>query len=274
MEKQLPVQTVVGEKTDFIYVDIKATRDGNSVMARDMNSGKLLFPHKNWVTKSNAPKVGEGWVVRVDDSSNRSTSISHIMPVYEPNLAQYVAPVKQEYTFIVKKHLGTSGNGVEVIDRVYSHNKVSTELLREAVAQVSIDLSKDMNQFEVDMGRIIGKSGRTSTVNTKASDIVYAIRKGRTGYSRFTVQEQGEPTNIVQFVTKTTDDGKSAVLINAYIGPKGEREPFDKHLTTNEELLQSLVFWSKNALVLEGQEIIEDTLTKDFPWQYLLEKLK
>lgn len=146
-------------------------------------------------------------------------------------------------------------NGERVSDRHKS--KITKELLSllpEALATIE---ANKQNFFiaEVDMQRVVGE---TICVETNDNDeIVYAKRVfvKNERLTRFVKNRSAEPCQFITVILKRDqNDLTHYIMIDAFIGKKAEPEPGDPNENDN-----SVIFWSKHALVYGSQEIIPGT---------------
>ncbi len=112
--------------------------------------------------------------------------------------------------------------------------------------------------FEHSLGRMVGL---TDLVETTAEDeIVFAKRKNREIYTRFTKSQKPQPCTTVTIFLNKIDD-KTYELWSAWIGFIGPAFPGDANETAD-----SLPYWSKHALVWGTQEIQPGSETAASPW--------
>jgi len=164
----------------------------------------------------------------------------------------------------MKEYLCRSQNGVEVFfDSSNSHTAThfeDTPALRPAVieALAATDLGGDHMIFECNLGRIIGT---TDLVETDDRDeIIYAKRKNRDIYTRFTKSQRPRECSTVTMFVERHDD-KKYNLGSAWIGYIGPSFPGSEHETP-----ESRPYWARHALVWGRQEIQPNTETSDCPW--------
>lgn len=90
-------------------------------------------------------------------------------------------------------------------------------------------------------------------------EVIYAIRKGRKGYTKFVKNRKPESTNSITIVLQKTNDFYT--IITAYIGKKAELEPWDERATEG-----SFKFWEDHALIFGTEEIELISVRTDCPW--------
>lgn len=151
-----------------------------------------------------------------------------------------------------------SKDGKAVYDRVGSHLHAGVSaLLAEVVSKVECG-DEEFIQAQVGFNRVIGEK---TLVQVKGGDnIVYAVRRGRKGHTKFVKNRQPVACSSVCIVLKRTTTG-SYVIITAFIGEVAEPEPWDKKATS-----ASLSFWERHALVYGSEEILPESLTEECPW--------
>jgi Holliday junction resolvase len=122
--------------------------------------------------------------------------------------------------------------------------------LDEAIGSVEVKSQRFM-KTHIDMGRVVGNTACVTTDET--DEIVYAVRVGRPGETRFVKNREMQPSNHVAVILQK--QGSEYKLVTAFIGKVAERELFDKTLRTEDERLVAEKFWANHALVWGSQEI-------------------
>jgi len=156
-------------------------------------------------------------------------------------------------------------SGEMVVDRHRSHiHPTVMPHLPAALARISSQ-GRDFLVESVDFGRPIGE---TICVPTGPRDeIVYAVRSGRRGLTRFVKNRAPLPTSAVRVVLKRDDAGGYFVLLTAFLGPPAPPEPWDRNtIRTRDELARAVAFWNTHALVWGYEPSIAGTETKRCPW--------
>lgn len=150
-------------------------------------------------------------------------------------------------------------SGESVFDRKNSHLKQDVvSLLPQALRQIKSQ-NRPFIQEEVDFGFNVGE---TICVPTGPGDqIVYAIRKGRQGHSRFVLNREPVSSSKIFVVLKRREEDRDYILITAFIGSQPRPEPWDRNATPD-----SLEFWQSHALLWGYDSIIRDTVTEVCPW--------
>lgn len=124
------------------------------------------------------------------------------------------------------------------------------QYLDEAIGSVEVK-SRRFMKIHVDMGRVIGKTACVTTDET--DEIVYAVRVGRPGETRFVKNREMQPSSHVALIMQK--QGSEYKLVTAFVGKVAERELFDKSLRTEAERHVAEKFWANHALVWGSQEI-------------------
>jgi hypothetical protein len=163
----------------------------------------------------------------------------------------------------MQQYLCHSRNECEIrYDPIGSHaaaHLAGAPTLRGAVVAAlrETDVSGEKMNFEHDFGTPIGS---TDLVETAVSDeIVYAKRKNRETFARFTKSRTGKECSVVAIKLARQDDG-SYELRSAWIGRIVPPFPDDNASSDSRE------FWGKHALVWGREEIQEGTETSLCPW--------
>jgi hypothetical protein len=133
---------------------------------------------------------------------------------------------------------------------------LSVPLVRKIIEET--DITGDLMEFDTDTGQSIGESGLVETDDN--DEIVYAIRKNRDRYARFTKSRKSEMSSMVT-ISLTRLDDKTYDLYSAWLGPLTPPFP-GSPLATPE----SKPFWSNHALVWGTQEVQPGTETTECPW--------
>jgi len=164
----------------------------------------------------------------------------------------------------MKTHLCQSANGSEIVyDGSASHATThfeDTPELKPAVieALAATAVAGETMFFEYDLGRVIGT---TDLVKTDEHDeIIYAKRKSRDVYTRFTKSRAPQPCSTVTiFLSRLTEQRYE--LGSAWVGYLGPSFPGDANETP-----ESRPYWEAHALVWGRQEIQSGTETTVCPW--------
>lgn len=120
------------------------------------------------------------------------------------------------------------------------------------------DIVEPEMAFNTDTGALLGNSELVETDET--DEIVYAIRKNRDTYMRFTKSRKSAPESTIAIVLWDVKDG-SCALHSAWLGLITPPTPDSPRKTE-----QSLPFWTSHALIWGTQEIIPGTEVFDELW--------
>lgn len=152
--------------------------------------------------------------------------------------------------------LGRLASGQVVFDRPNSHMHKSVRALLPEIFK-NIYTMEPFMVYEYVFDRVIGLN---HCVETGAVDeIIFALRSGRRGPTRFVKKRKPEPTNKAVVILKQVEDGY--ILITAFVGPRAEREPWEADATEKER-----TFWRTHALIYGSEEIVAGSETQDCPW--------
>ena len=145
-----------------------------------------------------------------------------------------------------------------IVDRPSSHLHDELENILPSLAKLITCNDRQFLTEQVDYPDFIGY---TTCVKVNAQDeIVYAVREGRTGYTKFVKNRKPEQTNCITMVLKKTNDFYT--IITAYYGEKAEPEPYDIRATE-----ASIIFWDGHALIYGTEKIDPNTVTTICPWK-------
>lgn len=164
-----------------------------------------------------------------------------------------------------------SGELVEDRNRSRVYPGVTETLLKEALGQIAVrfeDLPPDKFIVRsVDFGRKIGQKVVIRT--TERDRCVYAVRlmpngQPYPGHSRLVIGRQPRPTRWLTAMLLRR--GPIFVLQGAYLGPQAEKEPWDQHIHSREEMDRCWGYWMSHAWLYQEVEIVPETETDLFPW--------
>lgn len=154
-----------------------------------------------------------------------------------------------------ERAVGVTQDGLWVFDRTDSHLHLDAEAyVADALALVILG-DREFAVECVDFQRQIGWS---TCVRTGFDDqIVYAVRKGRAGHTRFVLGRQPEPCRLLTVILRRGSESApgTATLVSAFVGGKTAREPFDPRATEDDR-----AFWATHALVWDEQSIHPETI--------------
>lgn len=99
-------------------------------------------------------------------------------------------------------------------------------------------------------------------------EIVYAKRKNRDIYSKFTLDGKSKLTNKCVVVLKQSYTNQNEYyLITMFPGQYAVKEPQDRNIKTEEEKKKVLEFWNSHALVFKPKDIDLETVTYRCPYE-------
>jgi hypothetical protein len=132
-------------------------------------------------------------------------------------------------------------------------------LLRLAETVISLcHLEGAKVQLEYDMGHDIGRSDRVITTDM---DIVFYARESKTaGYTRFVKNRQSKPTGCIT-INLIQDDVGNYEVTNIWIGKTYPVTPDHAKAKANSQ-----AYWSRHAVIYNGQPLVASTLTKTCPY--------
>jgi hypothetical protein len=150
----------------------------------------------------------------------------------------------------------TTGGGVIVIppkteDHLRAHPEVAN-ILPEAFGRIMLPSVARFLETEVEMGRVVGRSGRVTTPTIAlCNPALFAQRIGRNKPSR--VAPKGvageETTKVAVLASPSRQESGTYVLVTAWVGSLARKEPWDPTIRSQEEYQDCLRFWCSNALV-------------------------
>jgi len=178
----------------------------------------------------------------------------------EGDEVQFIVNVKggRKYASAIRR-IYLNSKGVKFVNRVNSHlhNEVR-EVLPEMIDKID-GMECDFDVQEIEFDRVVGKT--ICVPASEGDDVVYAIRKGRNGHTRFVKDRESIDCNTATIVLKKMSEG-TVLIVSCFIGKKAEVEPFDERATKS-----SIDFWSSHALIWGREEIIEGSKVIENPWK-------
>lgn len=147
-----------------------------------------------------------------------------------------------------------NNHGIAFYERVnITHTHLDLEkFLPEVVSNIS-NTNYGFMEIEHDFGYYVGASECVET--SQSDDLIYAIRKGRKGYTVFVKNRLPIPTSHVTIVLKKATNNEY-VIITAFYGEKAGLEPCDPRATKDD-----IEFWKNHALIFRENEIIKESIT-------------
>lgn len=116
------------------------------------------------------------------------------------------------------------------------------DYLEEVIKEIRPE-GRETIEHEHEFDHVVGE---TLCVETdESSDIVYAIRPSRNGYSKFVMNKDPEPTRYMTVILKKDDKVGGYTIVTAYFGRLAPREPWGENPTKEQ-----CEFWKNHALVM------------------------
>lgn len=172
---------------------------------------------------------------------------------------------------IKDQYFTKDGRTITVTEETKEHLKAHPEvesILEEVLLNVELPQDKSVFGKEIDMGRIVGKSGCVKTQKFSSLDtLMFAQRGNRSKPSRVVIDMQGDDTSTVVIWAKYSEEENAYVLCTAYVGRMSPVEPWDKSLETETQKQESLDFWCEHALVYQ-KEVMEEPFPSS--WEKIL----
>jgi hypothetical protein len=131
-------------------------------------------------------------------------------------------------------------------------------LLPEAIARVRLPHDGAFLSAEVEMGRVVGRSGCVQTLPIAMNDrTLFAQRVGRDKPSRVIVGEGEKTTKVVVLAFASREEASTYILVTSWVGSLAPKEPWDLNIRSDEEHQECLRFWCSNALVWDPAVMLE-----------------
>jgi hypothetical protein len=137
-------------------------------------------------------------------------------------------------------------------------------LLDEVCSLVRLPGNGEFLAAEIDLGRILGRSGCTPAAHIGDSErATFAVRVGRPRPSRVAVGVEGPESSTVAVLAFAGRNPGEYILITSFVGGLATKEPWDQSLVPGtEEAVAALDFWCRHALVHDPSvmgEVFEST---------------
>ena len=139
----------------------------------------------------------------------------------------------------------------------FKENEGLLEFTKQAIENFTA--TKQEERFETDMGQTTGFSNLIAL--QEGDETFYGIRELRDKYSHFVKNKKPQKTTYITTALSKNKDG-SYDLYTAWIGknvPSFPTGPEDQREESKE-------FWSKHALAVGKQKILQETITTRCPW--------
>jgi len=153
----------------------------------------------------------------------------------------------------MRKFKTADGGTILVSPKAEDHLRAHPEvdgILGEAIAKVRLPQDGAFLSEEVEMERIVGRSGCVQTPPIRPSDrSLFAQRIGRERPSRVVMDEGEETTKVVVLAFASRGEAGTYVLVTSWVGSLARKEPWDPMIRSQAEREETLVFWRSHALV-------------------------
>lgn len=160
--------------------------------------------------------------------------------------------------------VGLLGSGQLVLDRPNSHCHLELSLLREALGYVKLADGMNFSKEIVNMGRVVGQCNIVDTRNVSPEHILWAIRHGRNGWSRFCkIGQARDCSSIVLILKRTEENPRQYLLISAFVGDVSYRELYDPRVQQAD-----IMFWRDHALLWGCEPVYESTIQQHSPYVF------
>jgi hypothetical protein len=150
------------------------------------------------------------------------------------------------------------GGTIRVSDKTAHHLEAHPDvatLLPSAIEKIPLPITPGQYEFEVDFGRIIGRSGvkNTSPLGIH-TDALFAVRKNRTFPARVCpIGEIGEETASMMLIARPSHMAKQYDLVTSWIGSASKKEPWDPTIGSVEEFDACLTYWRSNSIIYDAK---------------------
>jgi hypothetical protein len=162
---------------------------------------------------------------------------------------------------LMRKFKTLCGGTIVVPHKVEGHLRAHPEvdlLLPEAIARVRLPQDGAFLSAEVEMGRVVGRSGCVQTPLIGLTDrTLFAKRIGRDHPSRVIVSEGKKTTKVVVLAFASREEAGTYVLVTSWVGSLAPKEPWDPNIRGDAEYQECLSFWCSNALVWDPSVMSE-----------------
>ncbi len=153
----------------------------------------------------------------------------------------------------MRKYRTACGGTIVVPTKAEDHLRAHPEvgaLLPEAIGLVVLPSDGAFLSTEVEMGRVVGRSGCVQTPPISPSDrSLFAQRVGRERASCVIMGVGEETTKVAILASPSRQEAGTYVLVTAWVGTLARKEPWDPMIRSQEEYQECLRFWCSNALV-------------------------
>lgn len=182
------------------------------------------------------------------------------------------SPLNQNYTVGTDVAFHFEGRGATAIRKIYVNNQGVKFIPRINYYHIHVDIDQflpeiidqfnNLGDFEIiisEFPKIIGQSICVET--NEKDDIIYAIRKGRQGYTRFVKNRTPVDTNKLTVILKKVAVDQY-IIISTFFGVEVGPEPWDDRATEKD-----IQFWSNHALIYGYEETQPNTEIVNNPYK-------
>lgn len=158
----------------------------------------------------------------------------------------------------------------KAMDHLVAHPDVHN-VLPEAVSRVILPRDGTFLTAEIEMGRVVGRSGCVKAPPINIGDrALFAQRIGRNFPSRVILREGEETTKIAVLAFASRENMGTYVLVTSWVGPCATKEPWDQSINSTKEFQHCLQFWRHNALAWKPTIMSEPF---ESSWEDILRKV-
>jgi len=144
------------------------------------------------------------------------------------------------YKFIMSKHSSTYIS--------YAHVKEALSKCKTLIG------NRGTTAVTVDLGRVIGKTYCIPVTDENRNQVKMLYRQDKKGRTPVILNGPGKETSLVTMIITRDDRDKDLYRVcAAYYGMKGTKEPWDKHIESEEEKQECIDFWNNHALCLSAK---------------------
>lgn len=152
------------------------------------------------------------------------------------------------------KYATKCGGTIFISRQAESHLQAHPEvlgLLQGAIKKISLPANAQKYEGEIDMGKLIGRTGVVSATPLEVGDqALFAYRTNRNLPSRVApIGKIGEETTKIVVIARPSATERQYDLITSWIGTLAKKEPWDRSISGQEEFKACLTFWSSFALL-------------------------
>ena len=145
--------------------------------------------------------------------------------------------------------------GMNFIQTRKNSTYVDFKHVKEAVSKIKTELG-ECEFLTIDLGRPVGKCGCVEVTDENRDKVRMLYRPGKSGRTPVIINGKSQMTHYVSVGIKhDKNDRDKYHVFAAYYGLHGNREPWDKNITSEEERQECTEFWKNHALVMSPRFI-------------------